>query len=430
MLDLRYVRADPETVRADLRKRGLTAKIAWVDEVIQFDAQWRRLLTELNELRRIRNRLTEEVAVLKKEGTDFTAKVEEADGIASRIASLSRHVRDSRERLDFLLMRLPNVMHSTVPLGKDEADNVEIRRWGTPPDLVFQPRDHIDISLDLGLVDLERAAKVAGSRFYYLKNDMVLLNHALIRYGLDFARERGFILLQPPYALRRKAMDGAVSLTDFEEMLYKLEGEDLYLIATSEHAMVAFHMDELLDGASLPLHYCGVSPNFRREAGAHGRDTKGIFRTHQFEKVEQVVFCTPEASWNEHEALIRNAEQFYQDLCLPYRVVNVCSGDLGTVAAKKYDLEVWLPGQNRYREVVSCSNCTTYQAVRSRIRYRADPTSPTAFVHTLNSTLVATERCIIAILENYQRGDGTVAIPEVLVPYMNGQEQIAPPFRS
>jgi seryl-tRNA synthetase len=189
-------------------------------------------------------------------------------------------------------------------------------------------------------------------------------------------------------------------------------------------------MDELLDGAHLPLRYCGVSPNFRREAGAHGRDTKGIFRTHQFEKVEQVVFCTPETSWDEHEALIRNAEQFYRDLRLPYRVVNVCSGDLGTVAAKKYDLEVWLPGQNRYREVVSCSNCTTYQAVRSRIRYRTVPNDPTTYVHTLNSTLVATERCIIAILENYQRDDGSVAIPEVLVPYMNGQERITSPSLS
>jgi seryl-tRNA synthetase len=194
--------------------------------------------------------------------------------------------------------------------------------------------------------------------------------------------------------------------------------------------MVALHMDELLDGARLPLRYCGVSPNFRREAGAHGRDTKGIFRTHQFEKVEQVVFCAPETSWDEHEALIRNAEQFLRDLSLPYRVVNVCSGDLGTVAAKKYDLEVWLPGQNRYRELVSCSNCTTYQAVRSRIRYRTDPNDPTAYVHTLNSTLVATERCIIAILENYQRDDGSVTIPEVLVPYMNGQERIASPSPS
>ena len=430
MLDIRRVRDDPEIVRADLRKRGLTVKVPWVDEVLLFDAQWRRQLTALNELRRIRNRLTEEVAVLKKKGSDFTTNIEEAEKIVSRINSLRRDVRDTRERVDYLLMRLPNVMHRTVPLGKDEAENVEIRRCGTIPNLTFQPKDHIDISLDLDLVDLKRAAKVAGSRFYYLKNDLVLLNHALIHYGLDFAQERMFTLLQPPYAITRKAMDGAVSLSDFEEMLYKLEGEDLYLIATSEHAMVALHMDELLDGSCLPLRYCGVSPNFRKEAGAHGRDTKGIFRTHQFEKVEQVVFCTPDTSWDEHEALIRNAEQFLQNLNLPYRVVNVCSGDLGTVAAKKYDIEVWLPGQNRYREIVSCSNCTAYQAVRSRIRYRSNPNDPTAYVHTLNSTLVATERCIIAILENYQRDDGSVAIPKVLVPYMNGQERIVSPSLS
>jgi seryl-tRNA synthetase len=278
--------------------------------------------------------------------------------------------------------------------------------------------------LNLDLIDLERAAKVAGSRFYYLKNELVTLNYALIKYGLDFALKKNFTLLQPPYALRRKAINGAVALSDFEDMLYKIEDEDLYLIATSEHAMIAMHMDEILDGKSLPLRYCAISPNFRKEAGAHGRDTKGIFRTHQFEKVEQLIFCKPEDSWSEHERTIANAEEFYQSLKIPYRVVNVCSGDLGTVAAKKYDIEAWLPGQNKYREVVSCSNCTAYQAVRSRIRYRDRSDKPTVYVHTLNSTLVATERTLIAILENYQQEDGSIVIPETLSPYMNDLKRI------
>ncbi|MEN3057538.1 MAG: serine--tRNA ligase, partial [Candidatus Methanosuratincola petrocarbonis] len=223
-----------------------------------------------------------------------------------------------------------------------------------------------------------------------------------------------------------KVLEGAVSLSDFEDTIYKVEGEDLYLIATAEHALLGLHSDEILDGKSLPLRYCGVSPCFRKEAGAHGRDTKGIFRVHQFEKVEQFIFSRPEDSAKEHELLIRNAEEFFQSLGIPYRVVNVCSGDLGTVAAKKYDLEAWLPGQGKYREEVSCSNCTSYQAVRANIRYRDRPNEPTKYVHTLNSTLVATERTLVAILENYQNSDGSVDIPDVLVPYMQDKSKITP----
>jgi seryl-tRNA synthetase len=236
--------------------------------------------------------------------------------------------------------------------------------------------------------------------------------------------KRAFTLFQTPYTLKRHAIEGAVALSDFEDMIYKIEGEDLYLIATSEHALVALHMGEILEGKDLPLRYCGVSPCFRKEAGAHGRDTKGIFRVHQFEKVEQFVFCKPDDSWKEHDMLITNAEEFFQSLRLPYRVMNVCTGDLGTVAAKKFDLEVWLPGQNKFREVVSCSNCTSYQAVRSRIRYRDQPNDPTAFIHTLNSTLIATERALIAIMENYQQNDGSIIVPDVLTRYMNGLDRI------
>jgi seryl-tRNA synthetase len=278
----------------------------------------------------------------------------------------------------------------------------------------------------LKLIDLERAAKVAGARFYYLRGDLVKLNYALLKFALDFIGEKGYTLIQPPYFLRRDAIGGAVALSDFEDVIYKIQDEDLYLLPTSEHALLAQHMDEILDGKTLPLRYSGISPCFRKEAGAHGRDTKGIFRIHQFEKVEQFVFSKPDESWAEHEKMIQNAEELFQLLNLPYRVVNVCTGDLGTVAAKKYDLEVWLPGQGNYRELVSCSNCTTYQAVRSKIRFRDKPDEPTKWVHTLNSTLVASERALIAIMENYQTQDDSILIPQVLQPYMGDATSIRP----
>lgn len=424
MLDIRFVRENPQVVRDDLRRRGDLDKIPWVDQLLTYDKEWRETLTEANVLRNRRNRITEEIAHLKKEGKDASAKMREAEELSEKIVELEQAEQNCREKANYLLLRLPNIMHETVPYGKDENDNVEVKRWGEIPVFSFKPKDHIELLSDLDLADLERAAKVAGARFYYLKNEAVLLNHALMRYALDFMAGKGFTLFQPPYTIKRSAVEGAVSLSDFEDTIYKVEGEDLYLIATSEHTLLALHMDEILDGKSLPLRYCGVSPCFRKEAGAHGRDTKGIFRVHQFEKVEQFVFCKPEDSWREHEGLIANAEEFFQSLGIPYRVVNVCSGDLGTVAAKKYDLEAWLPGQNSFREVVSCSNCTSYQAVRSRVRYRDRPSDPTAYVHTLNSTLVATERALIAVLENYQQEGGSVIVPDKLVPYMNGLERI------
>jgi seryl-tRNA synthetase len=281
------------------------------------------------------------------------------------------------------------------------------------------------------MLDVEAAGKVAGARFYYIFDEIVELNYALINYALDFLSARGFRLVQPPYMLRREIMEGVIALEDFESMIYKVEGEDLYLIGTAEHPIAGLHAGEILDGRVLPLRYAGVSPCFRKEAGAHGKDTKGIFRVHQFEKVEQFVFCKPEQSWSEHELLIRNAEELYRGLGLPYRVVNICIGELGPVAAKKYDLEVWMPAQERYREVVSCSNCTDYQARRLNIRYREAPhVEETRYVHTLNSTAIATERTIVAIIENYQRRDGSVEIPEVLHPYMRGKTIIKPRTRS
>jgi seryl-tRNA synthetase len=424
MLEMKFIREHPDTVKADLQRRGAIDKLAWVDGLLQNDQKWRSLQVQANALRQQRNKLTEQIAKLRKQGQDATPVMREAEAIPDKIRELEQEVGNVRERINQTLMQLPNIMHESVPTGKDEHDNVEIRKWGTPPQFPFKPLDHIDLATKLDLVDLERAARVAGARFYYLKNDLVRLNYALIGYALDFIAQKGYTVMQPPYLLKREVLSGAVALSDFEDVIYKIEGEDLYLLATSEHALNAFHFGEILDGKTLPLRYGGVSPCFRKEAGAHGRDTKGIFRVHQFEKVEQFVFCRPEDSWKEHEKLIGNAEELFQALKLPYRVVNVCSGDLGTVAAKKYDLEVWLPGQNTYREAVSCSNCTSYQSVRSNVRYRDRTSDPTEYVHTLNSTFVATERTLIAIMENFQQGDGSIAIPEVLRSYMNGQDAI------
>ena len=426
MLDMKFVRENPQVVKQNLERRGDEAKIPWVDELLENDRRWRSLRTEADTLRSKRNKLTEQIAQARRQGQDATQLVKEAEQIPDKVKTLEKESADLDSKIANTLMQLPNLIHESVPVGKDENDNVEVRKWGKPPEFNFKPKDHIDLTTQLGLVDLERAAKVAGARFYYLRGDLVKLNHALIRLALDFCEMKGYKLAQPPYLLRREAVGGAVALSDFEDVIYKVEGEDLYLLATSEHALLAQHMDEILDGKNLPLRYGGVSPCFRKEAGAHGKDTKGIFRVHQFEKVEQFVFCKPEQSWDEHEKLIANAEEFFRMLKIPYRVVNVCTGDLGTVAAKKYDLDAWLPGQGNYREVVSCSNCTTYQAVRSKVRFRDRPDEPTKWVHTLNSTLVATERTLVAILENYQTEDGSIRIPETLQVYMGGATKIKP----
>ncbi|MEM2211717.1 MAG: serine--tRNA ligase [Nitrososphaerales archaeon] len=421
MLDIKLIRENPELIKEMLRKRGISFPL---DRLINLDQTRRALITEVQKLKHQRNLVSEEIGNLKKQGMDISKKIVEMKDLSNKIQEIDYKIQEIEKEFNNLMLQLPNLIHDSVPEGKDENDNVVIRSWGEPTQFDFKPKDHIDLGLKLGLIDLDRAAKVAGARFYYLKGDLVLLNYALIHFALDFMKGKGFTLVQPPYMLKREAMSGAIILSDFEDVIYKLEGEDLYLIGTSEHALAAMHMNEVLDGKDLPLRYTGMSPCFRKEAGAHGRDTKGIFRVHQFEKVEQFVFSKPEDSWKEHEFMISNAEEFFRKLGIPYRVVLLCSGDMGKVAAKTYDLEAWFPGQGKYREVVSCSNCTDYQARRLNIKYRDKPHEEAKFVHTLNSTLVATERALIAIMENYQQKDGSIAIPEALQPYMGGLKVI------
>ncbi len=425
MLDIKLIRENPEYVKNNLMKRGNPENSAILDELVDVDREWRQKLTKLNDLRHERKMLTVEIGKLKKAGKDAGSEVEKAKTLDSEITGIQAEVVRAEEKTSDYLMRLPNLLHDTVPVGEDENDNVQVKSWGVIPRFGFPSKNHIDLGLNLDIIDIERAGKVAGSRFFYLKREGVLLDMALMNFALEEITKKGYLPVEPPYLMRRESYEGVTALEDFEEVLYKIENEDLYLIATSEHPMAAMFMKEVLKEEDLPLKLAGISACFRKEAGAHGRDTRGMFRTHQFNKIEQFVFCKPEESWELHEELLSNAEELVQKLGLPYRVVNVCTGDIGTMAAKKYDIEVWMPAQNAYREVVSCSNCTDYQARRLGIRYREkEGAPPKGFLHTLNSTAIATGRTIVAILENFQQEDGTVVVPKVLRKYMHDIEKI------
>jgi seryl-tRNA synthetase len=339
---------------------------------------------------------------------------------------LDEQIRKYKEKINWFLMRLPNLLHPSVPKGKDENDNVEIKKWGKIPQFGFKPKNHLDIALNLGLIDVERGSKVAGTGFFYLKNELALLDYAILRYAVDHMIKKGYQLIEPPFMMRKDVYQGVTDLADFENMMYKIDSEDLYLIATSEHPIAAMFAREVIDKKDLPIKLVGISPCFRKEAGTHGKYTKGLFRMHQFNKVEQFIFCLPEDSWRFHEELQKNAEELYKNLGLPYRVVNVCTGDIGSIAAKKYDIEIWM-ADNKYREIGSNSNCTDYQARRLNIKFReGEGKPPIGWVHTLNNTALATSRTMMAILEVYQQKNGSVKIPKVLQPYM-GMKVINPP---
>jgi seryl-tRNA synthetase len=426
MLDIKLIRENPDLVRTNLTKRGDPQVVKMLDDLINCDREWRQSLTKLNDLRHERRQITADIAIAKKKGKDASERISEAKNVDVEITKLEKQVDAFEQQVHDYLMRLPNLLHETVPIGKDEKDNAEVKKWGNPPKFSFPIRDHMDLGTALDIVDVERAGKVAGARFFYLKGAAVLLDMALVNFALDEMFRKGYTPVEPPYVMRRKPYEGVVALGDFEDVLYKIENEDLYLIATSEHPMAAMYMDEVLMGEDLPVKLAGFSTNFRKEAGAHGKDTRGVFRTHQFNKIEQFIFCRPENSWQLHEELLKNAEELVQKLGLAYRVVNVCTGDIGIVAAKKYDVEAWMPAQNAYREIVSCSNCTDYQARRLNIKYREkEGEAPKGFVHTLNSTALATGRTMVALIENYQQEDGSIVVPEVLRKYMGGIEEIA-----
>lgn len=421
MLDPKLIKEKPQIIRDMLKARNVEFDL---DTLIEYDQKRREFIINTDELRKKKNQLALEISQKKKQGEDISSILSKMKNISTELAKLEAGQEDIENTYSKLALTIPNLIHESVPIGADESANKEIKKWGNIPVFDFKINDHIDISENLDLVDLERAAKVAGARFYYLKNDLVRLNQSLISYGLDFLSKKEYSLVQPPYMINRESMEGAVIADDFEEVIYKIEDEDLYMIGTSEHAMAAMRAKEIIEGKDLPLRYAGVSPCFRKEAGAHGRDQKGIFRVHQFDKIEQFVFSRPEDSWREHEKMLAITEEFYQSLEIPYRVMLLSTGDMGKVSAKTYDIEAWMAGQSAYREIVSCSNCLDYQARRLKIRFRDKTNEDTRYLHTLNSTLIATTRILVSIMENFQTKDGHIRIPSVLQNYMGNQKEI------
>jgi seryl-tRNA synthetase len=421
MLDPKLIKEKPQVIRDMLKARDVDFDL---DKLVESDQKRREFILKTDELRKKKNQVALEISQKKKAGEDASLILSEMKEVSAELSKLESKQESVENTYSKLALTIPNLVHESVPIGVDENANKEIKKWGEIPSFDFKINDHIDISENLDLVDLERAAKVAGARFYYLKNDLVRLNQSLIHYGLDFLAKKEYSLVQPPYMINRESMEGAVIADDFEEVIYKIEDEDLYMIGTSEHAMAAMRSKEIMDGKELPLRYAGVSPCFRKEAGAHGRDQKGIFRVHQFDKIEQFVFSRPEDSWKEHEKMLAVAEEFYQNLEIPHRVMLLSSGDMGKVSAKTYDIEAWMAGQNAYREIVSCSNCLDYQARRLKIRFRDKTNEDTQYLHTLNSTLIATTRVMVSIMENFQTKDGHIRIPNVLQSYMGNQKEI------
>jgi seryl-tRNA synthetase len=422
MLDPRILKEKPEVVREMLKKRNI--EDFPLDELMMLHKRRGELIITGQELRQKKNLLSETIASKKRSKQDASSELAEMKQVSALLGQMEAEAIQVEEKFKELMMALPNLLNEGVPVGMDEKDNVVVRQDRSIKKLNFKPKDHIDLATTLDLVDLGRAAKVSGARFYFLKNELVKMNQALVNFALDFLSQHSYTLIQPPYMIRKEPMAGAVILSDFQDVIYKIEEHDLYMIGTSEHAIASMHMHEILDGKKLPIRYAGFSSCFRKEAGAHGKDMKGIFRVHQFEKVEQFVYCRPEETWSEHERMLALSEEFFRQLGIPYRVLLLCSGDTGKISAKTYDIEAWMAGQNAYREIVSCSNCLDYQARRLGIRFRDRTNEETRLVHTLNSTLVATERTIVAILENFQTLQGTVEVPKVLQKYMGGIEEI------
>jgi len=421
MIDLKYLRENPDVIRNDLEKRRDFEKKTWVDEVLHDDEEYRNLLSESQTLRQKRNEVSKKVSEGKKNGEDVTNLMQEAKAIPKKLNEIEIKIEKLLTNIKTKLMGLPNILHESVPVGETEEDNVEVEQINKKPEFKFEPSSHIDLIEKLNLVDLERAAKISGARFYFLKGDLALLDLALQRYAVDFMTKKDFELIIPPHLMNRKAYEGVTDLDDFENVMYNVQPDNFYLIATSEHPLTAMYMNEALEEKKLPIKMAGLSHCFRREVGAHQGD-KGIWRVHQFTKVEQIVLCKPENSEKLHDDLLNNAKEFFISLNLHFRVVQICTADMGTVAAKKFDLEAWIPSLKTYKEVVSCSNCTAYQATRLNIRYRSSDGNKT--LHTLNSTCVATSRALAAIVEQFQNKDGTISIPKVLQPYMNGKETI------
>jgi seryl-tRNA synthetase len=429
MLDLNYVRDNLENVRKTLATRGVAPES--LDDFAAADAERRSVIAESDQLNAERNAASREIGALMKAGNSAAAEArrKQVGQLKDRIAELDRLRAEAETRMSDLLASLPNIPHASVPLGKDESDNVEVRRWGTKPEFDFEPKDHVDLGTALGILDLDRAAKIAASRFAILNGAGARLERALINFMLDVqTREHGYAETLPPFIVNEKSLFGTAQLPKFAEDLFKLQDDrELYLVPTAEVPVTNYYRDEILDAGQLPMRWAAYTPCFRSEAGSYGKDTRGVIRQHQFEKVELVKYALPENSYDELESLTRDAEDILQRLGIHYRVVALSTADLGFGSAKTYDLEVWLPSQNTFREISSCSNYEAFQARRAQIRFRRAGGAKPEFVHTLNGSGLAVGRTWIAVLENYQQADGSIAIPDALRPYMGGLEKISKP---
>ncbi|SNX53808.1 serine--tRNA ligase [Thermoanaerobacterium sp. RBIITD] len=416
MLDIKRIRNNPEEVKRAIELKKENSNI---DEFLEVDEKRRELLKELESLKNTRNKESENIAKLKREGKDADDLIKEMKEISDRIKSMESDVKTYDEKLDELLWTIPNIPHESVPIGDSDADNVEVRRWGDVRKFDFEIKPHWDLGVDLGILDFETASKVTGSRFTFYKGLGSRLERSLISFMIDLHTEKhGYTEVFPPFMVHRKSMYGTGQLPKFEEDAFKVAGTDYFLIPTAEVPVTNMYRETIIDGGKLPIYHCAYSACFRQEAGSAGRDTRGLIRQHQFNKVELVKFTEPDKSYDELEKMVNDAEDVLKTLGIPYRVVSICTGDLGFTATKKYDLEVWMPSYGRYVEISSCSNCEDFQARRANIKYRPVGGGKAQYVHTLNGSGVAVGRTFAAILENYQQEDGSVIIPEALRPYM------------
>ena len=422
MLDAKYIREHIDEVRERLSRRGQNLSL---DQFILIDSERRKAIQEWEKLRALQKKVSDEVSKRKREGTDASELISEMKKVSQEVKDLDRVVEEKERALQEFLLVIPNLPHPSVPKGTDSSENEEVRRWGEIPKFDFEPKPHWDIGEELGILDFKSGAKIAGARFTLYWDLGAKLERALINFMLDLhTREHGYQEVLPPFMVNRTTMTGTGQLPKFEEELFKIEGLEYFLIPTAEVPVTNIHQDEVLEESVLPLYYTAYTPCFRKEAGSYGKDTRGLIRQHQFNKVELVKFSKPESSYEELEKLLSNAEEVLKRLKLPYRVVTLCAGDLGFSASKTYDIEVWLPGQNTFKEISSCSNFEDFQARRAKIRYRVSGKSKTEYVHTLNGSGLAVGRTLVAILENYQQADGSVIIPEVLRPYLYGVDRI------
>ncbi|MBW2963482.1 serine--tRNA ligase [Candidatus Woesearchaeota archaeon] len=418
MIDINLIRENSKLVKDNQKKKNKDDKV--VDEALSLDGEWKKVLKKVEELKSNRNKVSLEINAEKKQGKSAAGKIKEMKGVVDEITKLDLKANELLRQRNLALSKIDNLMHEKVPKGKDESENKEIRKWGTKPAFKFEVKNHVELIEGLGIGDFDAASKSSGKGFYFLKGDLGMLNQALIQLAVEFMSGRGYVYVEPPLMLRKEVLGGALDLAEFEKTIYSVEGEDLALIGTSEYSLLGMHVNNVIE---VPKKYFAYSMCFRKEVGAHGVNEKGLWRTHQFNKVEQFVFCAPSESWKYFDEMAKNTEELMQALELPYRVVEICSGDLSAWKARSLDVEVWRPTLKDYGEVASLSNCTDYQSRNLGIKF-VDKEMKRQFVHTLNNTVLATSRIMVAILENFQTEKGTVRVPKALWPYMNGVKEL------